>query len=57
MPGSGDKVRDTVSFIAEESSFTDLDGGVWGTLMRASCWPWMQKRDPEVQSEGAGCLL
>lgn len=53
MLGSGDKVRDKVSFIAEESSFTDLDRGGWDVLMRALCWSWMQKRDSEVQSEGA----
>lgn len=35
MLGSGDKVRDKVSSIAEESSFTDLDPGVWDTLMRS----------------------
>lgn len=57
MLGSGDKVRDKVSFLAEESSFTDLDRGVWDRLMRALCWSWMQKSDPEVQGEGAGCLL
>lgn len=57
MLGSGDKVRDKVSFLAEGSSFTDLDHGVWDRLMRALCWSWMQKSDPEVQGEGAGYLL
>lgn len=52
MLDSGDKARDKVSFIAEESSFTDLDRGVWDRLMRALCWSWVQKRDPAVQSEG-----
>lgn len=52
MLGSGDKVRDKVSFLAEGSSFTDLDHGVWDRLMRALCWSWMQKSDPEVQGEG-----
>lgn len=57
MLSSGVKVRDKVSFIAEGSSFTDLDRGVWDRLMRALCWSWVQKRDPAVQREGAGRLL
>lgn len=52
MLSSGVKVRDKVSFREEGSSFTDLDRGVGDRLMRASCWSWMQKRDPAVQSEG-----
>lgn len=35
MLGSGDRVRDKVGSTAEESSFTDLDPGVWDTLMRS----------------------